>query len=377
VAEALWEESAKAAPHYAPARLALGKRQRDRKEWSAAATHLMAAVQADPTSEEAQHALTDVMTAMGDRASALYQRGFLELESDEPDRALAEFHRMIEAAPERVDGPLMASLAWIQMERLDRAVVEARRGLERFPDNAGLLGRLGALYVLGRNDAQARALCESWTQRDPQAAEPLRILAQIARQEQRLPDALRFGEQALAHEPENGAVCDELARTLAAMPGPANARRALELAQTATKRNPHEAEYWHQLGVLLHAAGQPEEAAVALLHALEQDRGAISSARLLVPIATQLQRPRTSRFFADLVSRLEARRRTDKPLWRDVYDHPDDAAAHARLARFLLAAGELRRARNQLRRVAELRPEDSAARRDLVVVERLLELKVE
>jgi tetratricopeptide (TPR) repeat protein len=377
VAEALWESAVNASPRYVPARLALGKRLRDRKEWSAAAAHLMAAARADPTLEEAQLALAEVMTAMGDRASALYQRGFADLASDQPHRALEQFHRMIALAPQRVDGPLMASLAGIQMQGLDLAAAEARRGLERFPGDARLLGRLAEIYVLGRNDAQAVALCEGWWKRDPHAAEPLRLLAQVARGQQRLPDARRFAEQALAQDPANAAACAELSRILAAMPGPANGRRALKLARQATASNPREAGSWQQLGVLLHSAGQAEEAAGALLHALEADPGAAAAARLLVPVAAQEKRPQTSRFFATLVGELEARHRRDQSLWRDVYEHPDDAAAHQRLARFLLAAGNLRRARSQLRQVAALRPADRAVRHDLAVVERLLDLKAE
>jgi tetratricopeptide (TPR) repeat protein len=377
VAEALWESAAQASPRYAPVRLALGKRLRDRKEWSAAAAHLMAAAQADPTLEEAQLALADVMTALGDRAAAFYQRGFADLERDQPHRALEQFRRMIALAPERVDGPLMASLAGIQMQRLDLAAAEARRGLERFPGDARLLSRLAEIDVLGRNYPSAIALCEGWLKRDPRAVEPLRLLAQIARQQQRLSDARRFAEQALANDPTNAAVCDELSQTLVAMPGPANAHRALELAQRATADSPRDAALWRRLGVLLHTDGQPEAAAGALLHALQQDLGEISSVPLLVAIAGQEKRPRTARFFAALVRELEARRRAGKSLWRDVNGRPDDAAVHERLAHFLLSTGDLRRARNQLRQVAALHPVDQAARRDLVVVERLLKLKAE
>jgi Flp pilus assembly protein TadD len=161
------------------------------------------------------------------------------------------------------------------------------------------------------------------------------------------------------------------------MPGSQNARRALDLARRATEQNPREAEYWRQLGVLLRTAGQPEEAAGAFLHALERDLGSVASCSPLVPIAVQEQRPQTARFFARLVTELEARARSDKSLWRDVYRHPADAAAHARLARFLLADGDLHRARNQLRQVTAIQPQDAAARRDLAVVERLLDLKAE
>jgi hypothetical protein len=40
----------------------------------------------------------------------------------------------------------------------------------------------------------------------------------------------------------------------------------------------------------------------------------------------QLGWPKTARFFASLVSDLEARARSDKNLWRDVYSHPKPCA---------------------------------------------------
>lgn len=374
-AERLWQQVAETSPRYAPARAELGKLARSRKEWSTSAAHLVAAVQSDPASEDAQRALADVMTAQEDRASAFYQRGFFDLQTDRPHLALTEFRRMMEVTPERVDGPLMASLAYIQMQRLDRAAVEAQRGLERHPGETRLLARLAQLHTISRNRPKAKRLCEEWLKIEPGAAEPTALLARIAREEGQLPEALRYGEQALAREPESATVCFEMSKTLSALPGPENRRRALDLARQAAYRNPREAEHWHQLGVLLRGEGQPEEAADALLRSLDRSIDSVPSCGLLVQIAAQEQRPETSRFFATLVTEREQRNRTSKPLWRAVYRDPEDAAAHARLARYLLATGELRRARYQLQQVIALRPTDAAARRDLAVVDRLLALQ--
>src|SRR5439155_24775030 len=124
--------------------------------------HLVTAAKWDPNSEEAQLALAEVMTAQGDRASALYQRGFYDLDTDRPHLALTEFRKMMAAAPERVDGPLMASLAYIQMQRLDLAAVEAQRALERHPQDPRLLVRLAQLHTISHNRPLAKRLCEEW-----------------------------------------------------------------------------------------------------------------------------------------------------------------------------------------------------------------------
>src|SRR2546428_659091 len=89
-----------------------------RGEMTLAARYLVDAVRADPGSKEAQSALQAVMTAQGDRASAAYQRGIYSLETDRPDLAAAAFEQEAAIAPERVDGPRMASLAYAQMKRL-------------------------------------------------------------------------------------------------------------------------------------------------------------------------------------------------------------------------------------------------------------------
>jgi tetratricopeptide (TPR) repeat protein len=375
LAEQIWQSVVSGAPGYAPAHRELGKSALRRRDLPAAAAHLVAAVRADSASEEAQLALAEVMSAQGDRASALYQRGFAYLQNDQPHRALAEFRRMIALAPDRVDGPLMTSFAYIQMQRLDLAAAEAERGRKRHPDDPRLLARLAMLHVLGRNRPLAKQLCESWRQRDPGAVEPLRILGRVAREEQRLSDSLQFLEQALARESENGMVSLEAAKTLAAMGGPENVRRGLQYAHKAAAINARDAESWHQYGVLLRTAGQPDAAAEALTRALDRDATSVASGSLLVQIAGQQQLPETARFFAGLVTALEERARTEKALWRAVYGRPDDAEAHARLADFLLGGGDLRRGRNQLRQVAALRPGDAAVRETLRVVDRLLELK--
>jgi tetratricopeptide (TPR) repeat protein len=376
-AERLWHEVVARSPEYAPARVALGKLYRDHKDWRVASAYLVPAAKSDPSSEAAQLALADVMIAQGDPASAFYQRGFCDLETDRPHLALAEFRRMMTAAPRRVDGPLMASLASIQMQRLDLAAAEAQRGLDRHPGDPRLLERLVQLHTISHNRPLARRICEAWLKLDPRAIEPYLLLERIAREEQRLPEARQWAERVLAREPEDAAACFQASKTLSAIPGPENQRRALDLALQAAYRNPREADHWQQLGVLLRGAGQWEEAADAFLRALDLNPASVESCSLLVQIAAQQHRPATSAFFARLVTDLEERARTGDALWRAVYHSPADAPAHERLARHLLAYGDLRRARYQLRQVAALRPADVAARRDLAIVERLLALREE
>lgn len=374
-AEQIWRAAFVGGARSAPLLAALGKIEQARGELDQAAAYLVAAVQADPASEEAQEVLAAVMTAKGDRASAAYQRGFFALRTDRPHRALEEFRRMIALAPSRVDGPLMTSLAWIQMERLELAAQEAQKGLKQHPRDPRLLARLASLHLLGRNRPQAKRLCEEWIRLEPLAPEPYRLLGRIAREEQRLEDAKRFGEQALERGPMEAAVCHELSKTLAAMPGTEHARRALDLARQAAERNPREPDHWHQFGLLLRAAGQPEEAAEALTRALDLSPVATASGSLLVRIAGDEGRSATARFFAELVAALEERNRVEKALRRAVYRNPNNAAAHASLAHHLRDRGELRRACYLLEDLVALRPGDRAARRDLTVIERLLAMR--
>jgi tetratricopeptide (TPR) repeat protein len=376
-AEQLWETMTTTVPDYAPAQLALGQAGRRRKDWAGAATHLMAAVKSDPASKEAQFALAAVMEAQGDPASACYQRGFFSLETDRPHLAVVEFRRLMALAPDRVNGPLMTSLAYIKMQRLDLAAAAAQRGLARHPNDPSLLARLGLLYAINHNGALAQRLCEQWLKRDPNASDAAALLGRIARENQRLPEAQRFGEQALAQDPGSASNCFELSKTLAALPGPENAGRALDLAQRAAALGPGDADHWYQLGLLLRGAGRPEEAAGALLRALDRNSGSTPSCSMLVQIAAQERRPASAQFFAGLVTALEERGRVTDAFWRTVYSHPADPTAHERLAAHQLATGDLLHASYQLEQLAELRPADRAAASELALVHRILDLRRE
>jgi predicted Zn-dependent protease len=334
----------------------------------------MTAVRAAPDSREAQFALAEVMTAQGDRASAAYQRGLYYLQTDRPDRALTEFQRISTIAPDRVAGAMMTSLALIRLRRFGEAAAEAERGLARHPHDTQLLAQLGMTHLLGRNRPRVAQLCQSWLKFDPSAAEPYRLLARVAREEQRLPDAQRLAEQALARDPQNPIVCAELAKTLAATATPENRARAIELLQRAVAANPQEPDYWQEMGELLRAAGRPAEAADAWLRALDLDPNSVPACAALVATAAEQRRPESSRFYAGLVTEMQARTGASASLWRAAYTHPKDARTRAQLVQALLEAGDLRRASYQLQELAVLRPGDAAVRRELARVEFLRDL---
>src|SRR5262249_51121937 len=140
---------------------------------------------------------------------------------------------------------------------------------------------------------------------------------------------------------------------------------------------PKESDYWQQLGTLLRAAGRPDEATEAFLHALDLDSLSVASCTTLVAIAAEEGHAESSRFFAGLVNAIQDRRRAGDTLWRAVYLPPQDPAAHERLAQFLIAGGSLRRASYQLETAADLRSTDPAARQDLALLRRLLALQEE
>jgi tetratricopeptide (TPR) repeat protein len=374
-AEQFWQAALESDPTYAPARAALGHLARQRGRLEAAAAHFAAAVRADPALETAQEGLAEVMSARGDRASALYQRGFLALQTDRPYRALGLFRQMAAIAPERVDGPLMTAFAWIQMKQLDRAAEVVGKGLERAPEAPRLLERLATLHVLGRNRPKAKEICAAWQAAAPQAPGSYRLLSRIAREEQRLPEAVRLAEQAVERDVDDAAACYELSRALDAARDSTQAARALEFARRAVERNPREADHWHHLGLLLQAAGRPQDAADAIARALDAGSATPAVGSVLIQLATDLKRPETARFFASLVTALEARRREADTLWRAVYSRPTDAAAQKRLADHLLAYADLTRAHYRLEDVVRLQPADGSARARLASIERLLALR--
>jgi tetratricopeptide (TPR) repeat protein len=376
-AEQLWAGLAPSWPAYAPIHLALGQALADRHQWDAAAPYLVAAVNADPASREAQFTLARVMTAQGDRASAAYQRGFYYLQTDRPHLALAEFRKIQALAPRRVDGSLMTAMAYIKMKRLDLGAVEAERGLADHPRDSRLMGQLGLVHILGRNRPLAQKLCEDWVKARPQDPEPYRLLGRIAREDLRLPESLQYCEQAMARDSNDAGLLYETSRTLAALPGADHAGRALELARRATELAPKESDYWQQFGTLLRAAGRQEEAGGAFQRALDLDPLAVASCTTLVAIAAEQGHPDTSRFFARLVSAIQDRRRTSETLWRAVYLTPQDPTAHERLAHFLIDSGNLRRASYQLEAAADVRPADPAIRQELALLRRLLALQEE
>jgi tetratricopeptide (TPR) repeat protein len=269
----------------------------------------------------------------------------------------------------------MTAFARIQMKQLDQAAAVIGTGLERHPEDPRLLERLATLHVLGRNRPKAKEICASWRQAAPRAAGPYRLLARIAREEQRLTESIELAEQAVEREPADAAACYELSKSLNAAGDPAQATRALDLARRAVERNPREADHWHHLGLLLQAAGRPEDAAAALARALDAGSATPAVGSVLVQLAVELKRPQTARLFASLVTALEARQREADALWRAVYGRPTDAAAQARLADHLLAHADLTRARYRLEEVVALRPDDAGARTRLGVVERLLALR--
>jgi tetratricopeptide (TPR) repeat protein len=377
-AEEVWQDIAAAVPDYAPARRALGRAHRLRREWEAAAAHLMAAVQSGGA-PEAQWELARVMEAMGRSSSATYQRGVCYLQTDRPHQALAVFRKLAAAQPDSPQAALMVSFCWMQLEQNLPAIRTAQAALRRHPKDPALRQRVVMLHLLTGNRRAAAKLCREWREEQPQAAEPHRLLGRAAFGDLRLAEALTCFEKAASMDPSRGDYFLEMGEALLEIGN----REAIPRAEIALRRavalEPARADHHLFLGLALQRQGKLEEARQAFLHALDREGapGGRSSAAAgaLVRVATALRQPAQARLFAGLAPLLQARHREGAALRRDVHLRPHDPAAHERLAHFLSEGGDLRRAMYQWEQGVELDPTRAGAAERLKVIRRVLALQ--
>jgi tetratricopeptide (TPR) repeat protein len=362
-------------PDYGPPYLQLGLWYGRRGKPRAAAVLLEKAVALHAGGEETRLELAAALEAAGEKAEAAYQRGLYYEAVEQPDRALREYQRLAALEPGRKDIPLLLSTVYTHLERKDQALKVARRGLDQHPDDPEFLTRCVMLLMMTDNRAAAADLCRRWSQRQPQAGEPYRLLGRLEREALRPAEAIRLEEQAAARDPRNADYHLEAGLALAAQPTPANLNRAAAALRRAVALNPRASEPHRRLAEVLERLGDREGARLQYQRSMDLDPSSRYGVYALSQLCPRLGKPARSRFYAQIEPVLRERADAAASLRRQVYQSPRDVDAHTRLARLLLDAGDLPQARCQLQQVVALRPEQKLAQRQLEILNRMLALQ--
>jgi tetratricopeptide (TPR) repeat protein len=362
-------------PGYGRAHLELGLWRRRHGQPERAAWHLERAAARQAGGEETRLRLAEALQAAGRKADAAYQRGRYFQATQQLRRAIREYQRLAALEPDRKDVPLLLSAAYSQIEQDDQAAAVARQGIERHPGDPDLQARYAQLLMMSGDRAAGTTFCREWIQREPGAAEPHRLLARSALDALRPAEAAQLLEQAIDRDPRNAEYHRELARALTAQPTPPNLRRAAAALRRAVTLAPRDAESCLRLGEVLERLGDLEGARRQYQRSMDRDRSVRYGAYSLSQLCPRLGKAERRGFYAENVRVLREREDAARLLWRQVYQTPEDADAHARLAGLLLTAGDLRQARHQLEQVVRLRPERREEQRQLQVLERILSMR--
>ncbi len=184
------------------------------------------------------------------------------------------------------------------------------------------------------------------------------------------PEAIDWLQKAVAREPFNGNYLAFLGGALLKQATPTNQARAIDELAKAVAQEPDNAEYRDLYAQSLQRLGRYDEARRQYMQALDTDPYRISCYSPLADLAWRLHRPGVAGFFPPVIRAVQQRLSEEVSLWRRVWDHPEDAAAHLKLAQFLCRTADLTKARYQLEQALELRPDAPGARQFLAAVRR-------
>jgi tetratricopeptide (TPR) repeat protein len=361
-AVAALEEALRRAPSYGPALIEKGRLllvQGRSQEALAAFEDAVRAASGEPDAYAGQAA---ALRALGRREEALRFAGLAEALAERPARAIPHLEAYAAARPDDPARVQLLAQAHIQMRRNERAAAVVADALKRMPGETALQETVATLYLMTLSLKEARATCEAWLRREPEAARPRWLLGRAASASQRPEEARRWFEEARARAPEEpvyvAALGDALARH-----GPAeNRAAALALLREAVARAPDVAEYRLRLAGALGAAGEWEAARDAYLAALSRDPSLAAAYPGLVQAAQRLGRHEQVAFWARANRLIQERNREEERLRRRIGADPTDAAAYLELAHVFLHRGSTRVALAQAEEAARLRPGWSAAR---------------
>lgn len=367
-------DAAAMAPRDVQANLQLGIFHHQQRRWREAGHAFLSVLKLDPDNAEAHRLLGELMHAMGEPARAHYHRGWAFVFEDRPQDAVAEFRAMAAADPASVEAPLLISQGYIEMiqDENGRAVEVVKEALAKHPRDPRLYGRLASLYIITHDRRAAAELCADWRRFQPEAAEPLWLEGKLAVADHRLDEGIRLLGEAAAREPAHVEYAFELGETLARRPSPENLRRAMEALGHVVSLAPDTPRYRYQLAIVLERLGESEGARRQLLRVLDQDPTNVPAVNGLVRVAQAIQRSDQARFWAPLVTEIEARVQEATDLRRRVGRQPEDADGEVALARLLIQQGALARARGHLERALSLRPGSAEIRAQHALVVRSL-----
>jgi tetratricopeptide (TPR) repeat protein len=338
-----------------------------------ALTRYSRAILDDLNAPDANLALARGFAAAGNRADAHRYLGRYYDLTDRPAEAAREFRAMAAAAPKNVQPALLEGQIYIRTQENARAVAVTEAALKQHPNDPQLLERLAVLKINRGDLPYARRLLHQWLTLMPKASRPLWLLGRCDLADMQYAGAIAWLEKAVAKQPFNGHYLAFLGGALLKLGTPASEDRAVEVLAKAVAQEPDNAEYRDLYAQSLQRRGRYEEARRQYLQALDTDPYRISCYSPITDLAWRLHRPGAAAFFPPVIRAVQQRLSEEVSLWRQVWDHPEDAAAHLKLAHFLCRTADLTKARYQLEQVLELRPDSREARQLLATVRRAQE----
>lgn len=357
-----FDEALRRDPGYVPALLQVGLLFQRHGRPREAARHFLDAIDRAPMDSEPHLHLAAALSALGETAEAHRHRGLYYSLSDRPAPAVAEYEQFQAAAPQRVDGPLLISQSYIQMQQNERAAAIVEAALRRHPGEPALYERLGTLYILTHSRTEAGQIGEAWLRAQPAAAGPHWLLGRVELGNHQVEEAIRQFEAAVARDPNNAEYAISLGSALVRKPEEATQQRALSMLRRAVALRPGEPEYHHQLAVVLQQSGQWEPARREFLAVLSLDPDRASAYNCLAQLSQALRRPSQVTLWAEATRAVQERLSEEKRQRRDAGQSPRDPSHYYALAKALLQGGEVAKAQSQLEQALQLRPAWSEAR---------------
>lgn len=117
-------------------------------------------------------ACSEIISSFNDFADAYYIRGWALRERNQPERALTDFNRALELAPERGATLSQRALTYARLKEYDKALVDYNRALELEPRSSAFFNDRGLVYLDLKDYKRAIADFDQAIAIDPRYAIP-------------------------------------------------------------------------------------------------------------------------------------------------------------------------------------------------------------